>query len=355
MVKIAVVGGGIFGCTAATFAARAGHKVHLYEQADSLLSGASQGNQYRLHKGFHYPRSPETALECLKGDISFRTEYSEAVIDGGRHYYAIATNGSKVTADEYIKFCEDLDLPFHVSSVGQYLNPESVDLVIEAEESRIDVERLRALVDSRMMMAGVEVHISQAFSPAMGFDYDRVIIAAYACSNACIAGLPGYDQCRLDQFQFEVVEKPVVQMPASFRNTGIVVMDGEFGCVDPIGQTGWHVLGHVSHSIWHRNIGLTADIPYPLVPYMDKGICTNPARTNVKEFIAAGSKYIPALEDAEYIGSMFTVRAVLPGKEATDERPTLVEVLGKDQRYIRVFSGKIGTAVEAAKQAAEML
>ena len=52
---------------------------------------------------------------------------------------------------------------------------------------------------------------------------------------------------------------------------------------------------------------------------------------------------------------MFTVRAVQPFKEATDERPTLVEVLGKDQKYIRIFSGKIGAAVEAANQAVALI
>lgn len=242
-------------------------------------------------------------------------------------------------------------MPVYVSSVGEYLNPEAVDLVIEAEEGRIDIDTLRGLAEDKLTEAGVTVNIGYPFSPRMGFEYDKVIIAAYASTNACVAGLPGYDQCRLDQFQFEVVEKPVVQMPVSFDNIGVVVMDGEFGCVDPLADTDWHVLGHVKHAIWHRNIGLTAEVPYPLVPYMDCGICTNPARTNIAEFIEAGSRYIPALEDAEYIGSMFTVRAVLPGKDATDERPTLVEVLGKDQRYIRIFSGKIGTAVEAAKQA----
>ena len=356
--KIAVIGGGIFGCTAAIYAARAGHEVVLYEQASSLLSGASFGNQHRLHEGYHYPRSPETARECREGNILFREEYGKAVIDGGKHYYAIANNGSKVTPDEYLRFCQSLDLPYKHASVGQYMNPEAVELVVEVEEGRISHSELLGLVEKKLNESHVVVKTNTPFSADMSRNYDRVIVAAYANTNACLAGLPRYDRNRLAQFQFEVVEKPVVIMPVSFQSTGIVIMDGEFGCVDPLGSSRFHLLGHVKHAIWHRNIGLTAEVPYPLIPYMDRGICTELARSNVAEFIEAGAEHIPALEEAEYVGSLFTVRAVLPGTDATDERPPLGDVMGKDQgecRYMRIFSGKIGTCVRAAQQAVGML
>jgi hypothetical protein len=45
---------------------------------------------------------------------------------------------------------------------------------------------------------------------------------------------------------------------------------------------------------------------------------------------------------------MFTVRAVLPNTDATDERPTQVTNLGNG--FVSVFSGKIGTCVEAASE-----
>jgi hypothetical protein len=47
------------------------------------------------------------------------------------------------------------------------------------------------------------------------------------------------------------------------------------------------------------------------------------------------------------------VRAVLADKEDTDARPTLVEEI--DDQVVRVFSGKIGTCVEAAKQVTAIL
>ena len=71
MKRIAVVGGGIFGTTAALYAARAGHTVHLFEKRPSLLREASGINQYRLHRGYHYPRSTDTALSALQAESSF--------------------------------------------------------------------------------------------------------------------------------------------------------------------------------------------------------------------------------------------------------------------------------------------
>jgi hypothetical protein len=49
---------------------------------------------------------------------------------------------------------------------------------------------------------------------------------------------------------------------------------------------------------------------------------------------------------------MFSVRAVLPDVENTDKRPTLIH---RQDNETRILSGKICTAVTAAKQVTEML
>ena len=50
---------------------------------------------------------------------------------------------------------------------------------------------------------------------------------------------------------------------------------------------------------------------------------------------------------------MYTVRTVLPDRDATDERPTLVSQI--DEQVIQVFSGKLGNCVEAARAVAELI
>ena len=50
---------------------------------------------------------------------------------------------------------------------------------------------------------------------------------------------------------------------------------------------------------------------------------------------------------------MFTIRAVPPRVENTDARPTIVKRINK--KIITVFSGKITTCVESAKQVEDMI
>ena len=77
--KILVVGGGIFGIVSAVDFAKKGYEVTLHEELDGVMKCASSINQYRLHKGYHYPRSKVTALECLNSVNKFNTRFKNSV------------------------------------------------------------------------------------------------------------------------------------------------------------------------------------------------------------------------------------------------------------------------------------
>jgi glycerol-3-phosphate dehydrogenase len=55
----------------------------------------------------------------------------------------------------------------------------------------------------------------------------------------------------------------------------------------------------------------------------------------------------------DYIGSMYTVRTVLPKHEHDDARPT--EIIKHNDRLISLFGGKIGTSVSFANELYEKL
>ena len=65
--NIAVVGGGVFGTTISWKLAEMGQKVDLFEKNKDIFMAASGINQYRIHRGYHYPRSLETVLTCIEG------------------------------------------------------------------------------------------------------------------------------------------------------------------------------------------------------------------------------------------------------------------------------------------------
>ena len=341
--KIAVVGAGIFGITTAVWLARAGYSVHLFERSNEILTGASFANQYRLHRGYHYPRSKETAFQSLKAEPAFAEEYGEAVFEGGDHYYCIAKENSKTSCEQFERFCLNVGLEFEPVKLD-LVDPSMIAGSYRVKERLIDIEALAGLCRSKIERSGVDLRLGTAFSPNMAKDYDLTVAATYAALNSTLP--PGVVPGR--NFQFEVCEKPVVELPRHFAGTSAVIMDGPFMCFDPAGRTGNFVLGNVVHAIHSTNVGSEPVVDNAIAHMLNKGVVSDPAVTNIERFLQHGARYIPGLKNARHIGSMFTVRAVLPNTDATDERPTQVTNLGNG--FVSVFSGKIGTCVEAASE-----
>lgn len=67
--SIAVIGGGIAGCTTALRLAKIGYKVSIFESAPQLLSSSSDATPCRLGVGFHY-MDEATALLTLRTNIA---------------------------------------------------------------------------------------------------------------------------------------------------------------------------------------------------------------------------------------------------------------------------------------------
>ena len=348
MARVAVVGGGLFGTTAAIHVARRGHDVHLFERRSGLLQSASTINQYRIHRGYHYPRSPDTTQSCLAAVSSFTQEYGDAIVSNSRHLYGIAKQESKTSFDDFLRHCDRHTLFYRRVSAPELINPERADAV-EVVESSLDPTALAALVTQKLVQSGVSVHLDTSVDGSIKDQFDMIVLAAYAYNNSVLAAI---SRVR-DMYQFEVCEKPVVTLPSSFGRTDIVIMDGPFMSVGPVGHGDMFVLGHVVHSIHASNEGSEPEIPDALLPYIDSGIVRSPRLTRFEKFAEAGAQFIPALAHAQYVGSMYTVRTVLPHRDATDERPTLVSQV--DEKIIQVFSGKLGNCVEAARAVTELI
>ncbi|MEK7227319.1 MAG: FAD-dependent oxidoreductase [Patescibacteria group bacterium] len=351
--KIAVVGAGIFGTTIAIKLAQAGYDVELFEKNGEILSAASGINQYRLHRGYHYPRSKETALSSKHSEQSFREEYADAVSDENEHYYVLAKEKSLISGEDFLKFCRECELE-HEKVDLEHIHPHMAEFTIKGKESILDPLKLREIVKKKIREQEVKVFLNQPFDPDQQIDeYDTVVNATYANSNWV---LEKYPKARR-QYQFELCEKPVLKLPDNFKKKSIVVLDGPFFCIDPYSDTGYHVMGNVVHAIHASNIGLYPEIPEEFAPLMNRGIIKNPKITNIDKFIKSAAEFMPELRDAKHIGSMYTVRTVLPYVEATDERPTIVSRLNDPEgqangasKIIQVFSGKIGNCVEAANE-----
>jgi len=340
--KVLVVGGGIFGTTASIALATSGFNVTLHEELNHLIMAASDINQYRLHRGYHYPRSKQTAQECLDGLKSFKRKYGDSVVngDGVNHFYAISSRDSLVSSEDYIKFVKEMGLDYNICE--PFLG---TDLTVEVNEELFDSNKLRVQVIQKIKGAGVKVVRGKKTTEEDFKDFDYIVIAAYAKINDLVD--------EPIQYQYEVVEKPVVKLPEQYKNKSVVVMDGPFMCLDPY-KDGYHVLGHVEHAIHSTNVG-----HYPMVlnkyiaAYINTGIVHEPHVTKINKFIEAGMEFFEDFDKLEHIGSMFTIRTVLPYRDEDDARPTIVNQVAHN--VYTIFSGKIGTCVEAANKLVERL
>jgi hypothetical protein len=335
--RIAIIGGGLFGATAAIYAARAGHDVHLFEIKHDLMAGATACSFNRLHRGAHYPRDAETGRESRRAEKSFRAEYGAAVIDGGQQLYQVPGE-SLVHIDAFREFLDNEGLSFS-EDYGTF----------EVSEPRICFSRLHQLVYQKLADAGVCVHLRQGASLSMRSRFDKIIVAAYASLNEVLTEL----HCERQEYKYQLVERPLAELPGEFAGKSIVVIDGPFGCIDPLDNTGMHIIGHVVEANHVSNIGYRPLVPDYLAPLVNKGLIINPEYTKFSGIIEDLSQYIPGVRRAKHIGSSYTVRAVLAHQEQTDRRPTLV--IQHDEQVISIFSGKMGTACKAAEEVVEMI
>lgn len=345
--KIGVIGGGIFGVTTAIRLAE-NHSVDLFERNSDILQSASGINQYRLHRGYHYPRSIDTALSSIKSEILFKNEFNDAVIDTNDHYYCISKNDSFTSRQQYLDFCTKLNLDFKEVNLS-VIDNSNVSLTIKAKECLFDPNILKTVCWKKLKSKGVNVYLNQSVSEEIFQHYDFIIISTYANTNSLLNRFPNFIQ----DFQFEICEKPIVALPIELHKKSIVIMDGPFMCVDPYGYSNNFVLGNVVHAIHSTNVGKFPKIPGIFEGLLDNGMIKNPPITNFKKFIETGSKFIPQLKNSEHLGSMFTIRTVLPKIEKTDARPTIVRKISKN--VISIFSGKIGNCVDASIQVEELI
>lgn len=339
---VGVVGGGIFGTTAAIRLAEAGYDVHLYEKADDVLSATSWSNQFRLHRGYHYPRSTLTARQCRNAERAFEEEYPEAVVGSGSHYYCIAAEDSKTTGSEFVSFCEEVGLEYEYETPA-VVDPDPIDLSVRVPERRIDPVRLKERCRSRLAGADVDLYLDHRVDDVAALDHDYVVVATYAHLNSVLPP----DSSLRRSYRFELCEKPVVELPPAFAETSVVVMDGPFMCVDPYGRTDRFLLDNVVHAVHDSMQGREPDFDDEYDPLLNRGVIEDPAPTAFDTFVAHGSTFFPGVTDADHLGSMFTIRTVLPDVEETDARPTLVE---QDGNTFVVLSGKIPSAVTAADE-----
>jgi len=346
--KIAVIGSGFFGSTCAIVLSKK-HKIHLYEKKNSIMCGASRANQLRFHLGYHYPRSTKTVNEIKKHYKEFVSFFGLKVFgEKNENYYGISKERSKTNFKNYLNFLKRNHLSYKKTNEVNFSN--KIEGQILSKEKNLDYFKAKKIILKRLKNKNTKVFLNTCFNKKLLKNYDKVIVAAYDQNNFVINQL---DKQIKNVYKYELVEKIIIKLQPQLKNKSYMILDGKFVCLDPYVGTKYHLLSSVKHSKLEIKKG-----KYPIFKnlnkkYLNMGIINNEKNSQFKKFIKSGSRYLPFLTKAKYIGSFYVTRAIKVNKEKTDER--LNEITKYGDKIISIFSGKWNTCVGVAKKVEELI
>ena len=338
--KIAVAGAGIYGTTIATRLAERGYDVHLFDPL-GILEAASAINQYRIHSGYHYPRSPETIEETLQARAEFTQTYAPAVVHNSHHYYAIPKEGSVTSPDLFEQVMTKFGIAYN-SLRPDWMNFGFIDKCYEVEESIYDPDILRDIVTARLHSLKIPFE-RQAFTAAMRPNYDWVVWATY--------GL-GPSRGIFKSAKYQVAEKILIELPSSLHHLSLVVVDGPFTAFDPYGSSTRSLFGSAKLTNHWTTTDPNEPIPEPYARLLNHAEWEPVSFSRFDAMRKDSALPVPASIDAKYVGSRFTIRVV--ENNPKEDRRTLYVQEGAPGE-LHIFSGKVVSAVKAAKIVCERI
>lgn len=347
--RVAIIGGGIFGATAALVLSKR-FKVTLFERHDDIMTEASYGNQYRHHAGFHYPRSAETIRQIQESSRDFEAFYRGA-IRRVRSFYAIAKSGSKTTPEAFRRLCSAHHLRCkRAYPPPQFLDPESVSVSYKTDEAVYDYAKLRSEMRGRMKRAknlslrfGAAVtgaRILQGGEKELSFQsgtplrFDVLINTTYANYNTVLSWLriPPRD------LEYRFKELALVLIKGE-KPCAVTVMDGPFATLVPTGTKDIYTLGDVPLSV-HRKSRSFSDATF--------SAWKQSAALRGPRMLKRCARWFPVLSKARYHSSICVTLPIDISSRASDDRPTSLSLHGFG--CYSVLEGKIITSVTVAKK-----
>ena len=342
-----IIGGGFYGCCLALYLRSISACVVVLEAGNKLLNRASRVNQARIHTGFHYPRSILTAVKSKILYHRFTCDFPEAVVDNFQMLYAIARRRSKVSAKRFYRMFHGIGAPITKAQPSQMalFDEGMIEGVFSCREMAFDYSVLRQLMTERLESNGIELRTNCAVermqetanSVILGLSDEKEIESRYTfnVTYSQINQILSNADLPPALLKHELAEIALVEPPDELTNLGVTVMDGPFFSCMPYPSDKLYSLTHVRytpHESWID--GTNEDSPH------NSSIKQQP-KTRVLSMIRDSQRYMPCLEHARYIDSIYEVKTLLLKNEFDDGRPILFQRKPHDSRVISILGGKI--------------
>ena len=335
-----IVGGGFFGSYFADHLARRGQSVLLVEREPQLLMRASLVNQARIHRGYHYPRSVLTGIRSALNYARFVADFALCVDDSRPSYYAIAANGSNVTAQQYRRFCETIGASLRPApaAIRRLFAKGAAEEVFAVDECVFDALKVRDEMVRRLVQSGVTCMLSaeaERITPegvvvgGREIRSEAVFVCCYAETNPLLrrSGLAPVS------FKHELVEMALVEVPSDLAGLGITVMCGPFFSMMPFPTRGLHTLSHVRYTPHFGWSDPTID-PGDLFRRFRR-------RSQYPQMVRDAARFVPRIAESRYVDSLWEVKTVMPQSESNDSRPILYHRDAASPRTTLILGAKI--------------
>ncbi|MFQ6006145.1 MAG: FAD-dependent oxidoreductase [Woeseia sp.] len=330
--KIAIIGAGWFGCHIASVLIEEGFDVTIFEKEASIFGKASGYNQYRLHMGFHYPRSYDTRKQTIIGFEKFVNTYPgfSAAID--HNIYGIVSKHSLIDFPTYKDIMRATGLPFEEVDPKNF-GLDNVEGAIRCDERLIDTEGAKEHFDARLknnLALGHPVHKLEGKSSRClvdGIPYDFVVDCTWCAFENRAGG--------------DLFYEPTVTLlySSKMQNTAITLMDGAFFSLYPF-KKDLSTLTSVAQTPRGRYTHYEAARRY--LEKVDFEYIRNVQELMEKEV----EGFFPAFHDYfQCSGYYLAIKTKI--SDATDKRFCSVT---KSGRIITVISGKIDSIFVAAEE-----
>lgn len=333
--RVAIAGGGWYGCHLASSLKAHDVEVDLFEKNDQLFGEASGNNQFRLHQGLHYARSAQTRHQSRDGYHRFVERYPRLSQSVASNIYLVPRQTSLIDFETYFSIM-----------LSSGISVEKVPLdVIEC----IDARRFEGAVrcDERVVLTNrARDHFAQRLNGAahLGHVVERVesrddhVLVDGQCYDYFIDATWG----AFDTDQpgaVPVFYEPTLLLYYRYRGgcgqhrvfPAVTLVDGALWSIYPTEDPQQFTLSSVTHTpLGHCKTKAQA---YALLASADN-VLVQRKRLAMETEVAP---YMPAFQDLfEFVGPQFAIKTKPCG--LTDNRACGVEF---EQRRIRVQSGKI--------------
>lgn len=342
--KVLVIGAGIHGVTIAIELAKKGAEVTIIDAKKDILLGASYATHGRIHLGYHYPRSRETAIECIQGYNHFIKNYRDCLLFP-EFYYVIEKNESNVNSAQYKLAMEDAGLDC-ISNWpdNKFLNKEFIEDSFKVKEACFNIWKLKDIFKRKFDELNIKLIFDFEISNSSIIDNrllkiissdnkeikikaDLIVNCTYAYTNNIQKAFGILED--LTPYKFESTEIAVVE--SDMKIPALTVMDGPFITILPyVGKENHYLVYDKLHSVFCQEIGIEYRPP-------------KDAGTNWEKMLQHGLKYYPFFNKLIYKYSIYGSRPISL-KTKDDGRTTKVIKHNYPFDFYSVLEGKFASA-----------